>query len=609
MKLRIVTFLRTYVFFVLVFVIQKPLFMLYHWNLYSTASFGDWLRVMWHGLPLDFSVAGYLSVLPGLLLLASVWVNRKIIVNITTAYALIVSAVIAIIFVVDIELYSHWGFRIDTTPLFYLASPKDALASISTWMLMVGLLCMACCFVGVYFLFRKFVLNYISTFPLQSPHSQKYVQSLVLFFMTALLFLPIRGGFSVATMNVGTVYFSDRMFLNHAAVNPFFNLMVSLTGETDFARQYRFMDDAQAHAIFNGLKDMPVDTDSIPGLLTEQRPNIVFFILESFMSKDIEALGGLPVAQNLSKLCGEGVVFTHMFANSFRTDRGVMANLSGYPAQPTTSIMRYPEKSQSLPSIQKSLKQAGYYTSYYYGGDADFTNMRSYLMSSGIQKLVSDKDFSLKDRMSKWGAPDHVLIRRLLSDLQHPPRQPFISIVQTLSSHEPFEVPMHRFANPYLNAVAYTDSCLGVFIDEFRKSPLWKHTLVVFVPDHAMRYPETLENTDPDRYKIPLIWAGGAVRKPVKIDRYGSQIDIAATLLYQLGIDHSGFTFSKNMLNRNSPEFGFFAFVDGFGFVTPRKEVVYDHAEKKVVRGDAKSEEFLKGKAFLQCLYDDLAKR
>jgi len=604
---RFFTLLKSYLFFILLFVVQKPLFMFYHWDQASKASFGDWFAVIWHGLPMDLSTAGYFTVVPALLLIASIWVDRKYIVPAVNVYGIVVLFVISLIFLVDIELYSHWGFRIDTTPFFYLKSPKDALASISTGMLLVGVVCLALCFAGVYLLFRRYILDRFRKLPKVPVRRVPYTVYMTL--ITALLFIPIRGGFSVATMNVGTAYFSSQLFLNHSAVNPVFNLLASIGSETHFDKQYRFMDDDEAHRIFRTLTEQPVGTDSIPSLLNQQRPNVIFFILESFMSKDIAALGGLPVAQNLSKLCSEGVVFTNMYANSFRTDRGIISNLSGYPAQPTTSIMKYPAKSQSLPSIQKSLRKAGYYASYYYGGDADFTNMRSYLLSSGIEKLVSDKDFLLKERMSKWGAPDHILIRRLLTDLQHPPRQPFVTIVQTLSSHEPFEVPMHRFKDPYLNSVAYTDSCLGVFINEFKKSPLWENTLVVFVPDHAMRYPSTIENTDPNRYKIPLIWAGGAVKKPAKIGRYGAQMDIAATLLYQLGIPHNEFTFSKNLLNPRSPEFGFFDFVDGFGFATPRMTVVYDHAQKKVVYGDPNSKEFRQGKALLQCLYDDLGKR
>ncbi len=64
------------------------------------------------------------------------------------------------------------------------------------------------------------------------------------------------------------------------------------------------------------------------------------------------------------------------------------------------------------------MKNAGYNLEYYYGGDADFTNMRSYLVSSGIEKIISDKDFPLSERTGKWGAQDHVLFQRLMKDLK-----------------------------------------------------------------------------------------------------------------------------------------------------------------------------------------------
>ena len=111
------------------------------------------------------------------------------------------------------------------------------------------------------------------------------------------------------------------------------------------------------------------------------------------------------------------------------------------PVQPSTSIMKYPEKTDKLPSIPRSLKNAGYNLEYYYGGDADFTNMRSYLVSSGIEKIISDKDFPLSERTGKWGAQDHVLFQRLMKDLKEEKQEePFLKLVQTSSSHEPFEV-------------------------------------------------------------------------------------------------------------------------------------------------------------------------
>lgn len=104
---------------------------------------------------------------------------------------------------------------------------------------------------------------------------------------------------------------------------------------------------------------------------------------------------------------------------------------------------------------------------------------------------------------------------------------------------------------------AYTDSCAGDFVRQLKETPLWKNSVVLFVPDHLGVYPESIDHLSPERYTIPLILTGGAVKEPQRITAYGSQIDIAATLLAQLGLPHDDFTFSKNILNPSSPHFAF----------------------------------------------------
>ena len=331
-------------------------------------------------------------------------------------------------------------------------------------------------------------------------------------------------------------------------------------------------------------------------------------------------LGGEPdVAVQLDSLAQEGVLFTNFYANSFRTDRGLVAVLSGYPAQPTTSIMKYPRKTQSIPAIAGSLKNAGYKTKYYYGGDADFTNMRSYLMSSGFEDIVADQDFPVSERLSKWGVHDHLVFRRLLDDLKMEAADnglarkdaPHFRVLQTSSSHEPFEVPYSRLENERLNAFAYTDSCIGDFVKQFRELPQWKNTVIVLVPDHLGAYPEHIGNLEIDRYQIPLLMVGGAVRGPRRIDVYGSQQDIAATLLAQLSVPHGEFTFSKDMLNPASPHFAFFTVPDAFGFVTPDNQLIFNNEADAIAvdEGSKKGQNLSLGQAYLQKLYDDIAKR
>ena len=595
-----------YFWFVLVFVLQKPLFMFWQGDLYAGISFLDWLRVMWHGLPLDLSVSAYIMVLPMLLAMISIWLPGRWLLYILRGYFGIIIFLLSLICVADAELYGYWGFRIDVTPLFYLQSPADAMASVPVGMFFVAFLFVVLYVVAVGYPLDRWLLRPMAN---KSAERRRVFTTGVYLFLTAFLFLPIRGGVSASTMNVGWAYFSERIELNHAAVNPAFSLMSSVSKGEDFSNQYRFMTPAEADAAFAPLAQRPVVfPDSTGSWLSTHRPDIVLVILESFTGHILDMPEVMPRLKALSE---EGIYFPHFYANSFRTDRGLVSILSGYPAQPTASIMKSPSKSQSLPAIARSLRKVGYDTEMIYGGDADFTNMRSYLVSSGIEKIISDKDFPLSERTGKWGAQDHVLFQRLMKDLkEEKQKEPFLKLVQTSSSHEPFEVPFHRLYDKILNSFAYADSCVGDFVKQYQETPLWKNTLFVLVPDHQGAYPYPIENPL-DGQTIPLILIGGAIKQPLVVDTYASQIDIAATLLAQLGLPHDEFTFSKNIMNPASPHFAYFTRPNYFGMITADNQLVYnlDANTVQLDEGTAKGANLEKGKAFLQKLYDDLAKR
>ncbi|MEG1188142.1 MAG: sulfatase-like hydrolase/transferase [Bacteroidales bacterium] len=608
MKNKLYTLLKIYLGFVGIFALQKPLFMLYHLSLYKGDTAAEWLKVIYHGLPLDFSMAGYLTIIPVLMILVSVWKEGSWLRKALHIYFALINMVIAIVFVSDLELYSYWGFRLDSTPLFYLKSPANAAASVPMLMMFVMPLLMLLTWFVLYKLMKR---TTDEPDPQETDFRKRIMQSATLFLLLGMLFIPIRGGFSVSTMNVGKVYHSTNMLLNHAAINPMFSLMTSLTKEGDFGSQYRFMENEEAEQVFSLLKDSHQLSQQEENLLHTKRPNVILIVLESFSAKIVEPLGGIPeVAPTMNRLYDEGIAFTNFYANSFRTDRGLVSILSGYPAQPSTSIMKYPAKTQSLPSLSGTLKNAGYDLEFLYGGDADFTNMRSYFMSAGFNRIVADQDFPVADRLSKWGVNDEKTFRFLSESLKEQ-SQPFMKMFLTLSSHEPFDVPMHKFDDPYLNSVAYTDSCLGVFMDELKASPLWDNTLVILVPDHAMHYPASISISEPGRYHIPMIWAGGAISKPQRIDTYGSQIDIAASLLHQMQLPYDDFTFSKDLFNTNNRQFAYYTFKDGFGILKDSATFVYDCAsDRAIMRTDNADREIeQEGKAFLQCLYNDLDKR
>lgn len=633
---QIIWFVKTYATFVVLFVLQKPLFLFLEKGSATQPVdniFTELPAVIWHGLPLDLSMAGYLSVIPGFLSIAVVWLKRDLVKPIMNIYFIIASLFITCSFLLNASLYPYWKYPLDSTPLFYFfTSPADAIASVSIWQVILSIVILIVLTIGVWFTLRmrgekrqqysRYSYGYggfgsgkRNRFDDFDRHRGR--TSIILLLLTGLLFLPIRGGITVSTMNTGQAYYSQNAYLNHSAVNPLFSLFESITHQEDFASQYRFMKDKEADKIFATMTSTS-DENTYP-LLNEATfkkgtPDILIVIMESFASDIMPSMGSYKdVAVCLDSIAQQSILFTRFYANSFRTDRGMVSILSGYPAQPTTSIMRYPRKTSQLPSIARNLaKYKNYKTTYYYGGDADFCNMRSYLVSQGYQHIISDANFPIEDKLSKWGVPDHILAAKMMEDIkaQQNEKRPMLRILQTSSSHEPFEVPYHRLKDKRLNAFAYTDSVMGAIVREYRKLPRWKNTLIVFVPDHVGGYKENLNDHDRSRYQIPLILAGGAISRPMKVGIIGSQHDIAATLLGQLGVEHREFTFSKNMMSDATPKFAFFAVNDAFGIVSEENSLIYDNRAKRIVydKGE-KGFNLKRGQAYLQKLYDDLAKK
>ena len=633
---QIIWFVKTYATFVVLFVLQKPLFLFLEKGSATQPVdniFTELPAVIWHGLPLDLSMAGYLSVIPGFLSIAVVWLKRDLVKPIMNIYFIIASLFITCSFLLNASLYPYWKYPLDSTPLFYFfTSPADAIASVSIWQVILSIVILIVLTIGVWFTLRmrgekrqqysRYSYGYggfgsgkRNRFDDFDRHRGR--TSIILLLLTGLLFLPIRGGITVSTMNTGQAYYSQNAYLNHSAVNPLFSLLESITHQEDFASQYRFMKDKEADKIFATMTSTS-DENTYP-LLNEATfkkgtPDILIVIMESFASDIMPSMGSYKdVAVCLDSIAQQSILFTRFYANSFRTDRGMVSILSGYPAQPTTSIMRYPRKTSQLPSIARNLaKYKNYKTTYYYGGDADFCNMRSYIVSQGYQHIISDANFPIEDKLSKWGVPDHILAAKMMEDIkaQQNEKRPMLRILQTSSSHEPFEVPYHRLKDKRLNAFAYTDSVMGAIVREYRKLPRWKNTLIVFVPDHVGGYKENLNDHDRSRYQIPLILAGGAISRPMKVGIIGSQHDIAATLLGQLGVEHREFTFSKNMMSDATPKFAFFAVNDAFGIVSEENSLIYDNRAKRIVydKGE-KGFNLKRGQAYLQKLYDDLAKK
>ncbi len=615
----------------------------------------DYLDVLCHGLRLDSAIAGYVCIVPSLMLLTSLWVKAKVLRWAWHAYMLTIAILSAVAYISNLALYGFWGFPLDSTPLLYIkTSPADAMASLPLWQTLLIFIVMGAVAVGLFLPFKRWakMMDKHTKEPLRSPASssqekplqpkQKFAYSLVLLLLTAALIIPIRGGFSTGTNHTGSVYFSTNTKVNHAAVNPIFSFIESVLHQEEIGTRYRFMDSEEAARLFATMIDNTLRSDSILHLdntlpndtllhsesvlhndNTLRRTggvkdwNVILLCLESF-SKSVMTEGGMVegVTPNLDRYTTEGLYFANIYANSFRTDRALVSVLSSLPAQPTMSVMDMPRISTSLPSLARTLGNAGYDTHFYYGGDTGFSNMKSYIMGTGFAGVTEQKDFPSDITTGKWGVADGPLYETVLSDIVQETAvdstRRFYKVVLTGSSHEPFDVPdFNRLSDPALNAFAYADDCLGQFIESLKKQPCWKNTLVVIVPDHLGAYPSEIDNYQLWRYEIPLLMIGGVIEEAQTVATIGSQIDISATVLAMLGRDHSEYTYSKALMDASAPHFAFFAFPNAMGIIDATGAVIYDNTAARIVEERGNNTETLlrKAQAYLQTLYDDLDRR
>jgi len=597
---------------ILFFQLFRFIFFTYH--LQKSIDLGGALLVQsaMHGLRMDVSFAGYILMIPTLLIGASgfhwKWYGKMMV-----WYSAFVCSLVVLLTVFDLELFRAWGYRIDASSLIYLKTPKEAIASMGAAPVLPLLLLLA----GLLFLTSKILFTIqnrsIPFFQKSSP----IFTALLFISLAASLIIPIRGGFQLAPMNESAVFFSDKSFANYGAVNVPWNYSRSLIHEGyNKKNPFKYFDQQKA--------DNTVASFYKPGTLHEQliKPvnqhvNVLIIIWESFTAKVVEKLNGVPgITPQFDALTKEGILFTNVYASGNRSDKGMVAILSGYPAQPTTSIIKIPTKTVSLPSLPREFKNAGYYTSFYYGGETEFANMKTYFLQQGFNNIIDKNAFEEKDMNSKWGAHDHIVLNRLLTDLDTH-KKPFFTTLFTLSSHEPFEVPVKTVIpgndqeHLFLNAHHYSDASIGEFIKQAKTKSWWANTLVIILADHGHPLPEKPVGK-PNEFHIPMLWLGGVLeKKNITIDTLCSQTDLAATLLNQLNLPSKAFHWSNDIFMQKRTPFAYFAFTNGFGWMRPNGFIVRDNIGGNITEkgGNLKSSEADYGKSYLQSSFNDYLKR
>lgn len=611
------SFFKYITFWLILFTAQRLLFFIYHYKQVSEASISDQCWLFIKGIRLDLSMSGYFLLIPIILHLLQWFIPKKSLQlqKFISVYSIILIVIVVLLGIIDLSIYKEWGTKINSRAIeFLLLSPGEALASsTSSPIILSSILFIVQVILYIWLYIRFFAFEF-------EPKLHLFWRVVLLPIFAFLAVMMMRGGLQLAPINQSAAYFSKYTAVNHASLNTEWNLMHSVI-ENHFSNTnpYEFMDKSVAKQLVDSLYTQQ-DIDTIQ-ILNNSKPNIVLVVLESFTSDIVEHFGGdKDVCPNLNKLSQEGLSFTNIYASGDRTDKGIIALLSGFPSQAVRTIIQQPDKFEKLPSLPKTLSNNGYSTTFFYGGESEFANFKSYLVSTGIEKIIDKNDFSSNQMNSKWGAHDGYLFEKTIYDLKKQ-KEPFFSIVLTLSSHEPFEIPVSStytgqdLPSKFRKAAHYTDQCIGEFMENAKKEVWYKNTLFIFVADHGHRLPKEYEKAyDVRKFRIPLLFYGDVIKQVYRtknVTHIGSQTDLAKTILNQINIIDSTYKWSKNLLD-NSHGFAFYSYDNGIGWVDSKEKFTIDNVTQSITsrEGDTTLENnrVKRSKAYMQRVFEEYLK-
>jgi phosphoglycerol transferase MdoB-like AlkP superfamily enzyme len=295
--------------------------------------------------------------------------------------------------------------------------------------------------------------------------------------------------------------------------------------------------------------------------LGETPPNIVFIIVES-LGRAYSGQGAYlgSFTPFLDSLMQKSLYWENCLSTSGRTFQVLPATLASLPFGDHGFAALGEKMPDHLSLISLLKKQAGYTSSFVYGGEAGFDNMDIFLRRQGIDKIIDSRSFDsgytklpASGNGFSWGYGDREIFRKYLEDLKSGPGSLRMDVILTLAIHDPFIVPDQEYYNrkfeerlntldlseksklfnkqyfKQLATVLYFDESLRNFINEYSKSSSFANTIFVITGDHRM--PEIPISTQIDRFHVPLVIYSPLLKKAEKFRAINTHFDITPSLI------------------------------------------------------------------------------
>ncbi|MCF6310154.1 MAG: sulfatase-like hydrolase/transferase [Sulfurimonas sp.] len=542
---------KYYLYMILIFFIGRlSLFILYFDNIQDT-NISYWLTFL-YGLRMDTMITSFLLVIPLITLSFTPGKFKNFANKFLKYYFVVVLSVLIYMENATFPFIAEYDVRPNYLFVEYLIYPKEVFSMILADYKVA--LTLAFSMIGVFaYLFLKYRKNdFLVVF------ETHYFKRILLFIpILLILFIGVRSSFGHRPANISDAMYSNNRALNEITKNSLYSVgyamyINSRNGSKKIIKQYGKMDPVEALSrvkkrlgIVSINEKSPLSRLETTHFKTNKPKNLVIFVQESLGYQYVESVGGEKgITPNLNRLSKEGILFEDLYSNGTRSIRGLAGITAGNFSVPGKGVLKRNKSQSDFFSIASLLKPHGYYTSFIYGGESRFDNMKGWYLGNGFNEVIDQPKFDDKCFTGTWGVCDGDVVTRANEEFKnlYAKNKKFATVMFSTSSHGPYDFPDNTIElvngvekKSVENAIKYADFAIGKFIKLAKKEDYYKDTVFVVVADHNQRtYGKDMVPVN--MFHIPGLILGKDI-KPLVYDKISTQPDVLATALDLIGLD------------------------------------------------------------------------
>ncbi|MCS7073386.1 MAG: LTA synthase family protein [Bacteroidia bacterium] len=357
-------------------------------------------------------------------------------------------------------------------------------------------------------------------------------------FWIGILIVGIRGGLQLKPLRPAMAFFSTDRFAGNLASNSAYTVISSTAGSG--GNTVEFLPKDEAISIVRNLIRNSFDTEwansEYPFLRKaqfqepEKKLNVVILIMESLNASQVGCLQNLPLEQSLTPnfdtLAKNGLLFTNFYANAVRSIEAVPAIYNSLPDVLPHSIIASDFETNTTYGLGNILHDKGWTTSFFHGADNGTMGYHAYTRLSGVNHYYGINEYpggkNSPDYDGTWGIFDGPYLQYFANQLSKQ-KQPFFSVVFTLSNHHPYRLPtigaesiQNLPLTPNQKTFRYSDLALGQFFQTASQMPWFSNTIFLITGDHTWGLDANPDETVVDKHHVPLlIYAPGKIKPRV----------------------------------------------------------------------------------------------